>query len=83
MSQYIWTSESVSCGHPDKVADCISDSVLDFYLTDDPNAKVACETMVKNNEVYVCGEITSTANINPQQIEERVRKTINDIGYLS
>lgn len=83
MSQYIWTSESVSCGHPDKVADCISDSVLDFYLTHDPNAKVACETMVKNNEVYVCGEITSTANITPQQIEERVRETINGIGYNS
>lgn len=83
MSQYVWTSESVSCGHPDKVADCISDSVLDFYLTHDPNAKVACETMVKNNEVYVCGEITSTANITPQQIEERVRETINGIGYNS
>lgn len=83
MSQYIWTSESVSCGHPDKVADCISDSVLDFYLTNDPTAKVACETMVKNNDVYVCGEITSTANITPQEIEELVRKTINQIGYNS
>lgn len=83
MSQYILTSESVSCGHPDKVADCISDSVLDFYLTHDPNAKVACESMVKNNDVYVCGEITSTANITSQQIEERVRKTINHIGYNS
>lgn len=83
MSQYILTSESVSCGHPDKVADCISDSVLDLYLFDDENAKVACETMVKNSDVYVCGEITSTANITSQQIEERVRETITHIGYDS
>jgi S-adenosylmethionine synthetase len=83
MTQYILTSESVSCGHPDKVADCISDAVLDLYLFDDENAKVACETMVKNNDVYVCGEITSIANITPQQIEDCVRGTINDIGYDS
>lgn len=83
MSQYILTSESVSSGHPDKVADCISDTVLDLYLSDDENAKVACETMVKNSDVYVCGEITSTANITPHQIEERVRETIKYIGYNS
>ena len=83
MTQYILTSESVSCGHPDKVADCISDAVLDLYLFDDENAKVACETMVKNNDVYVCGEITSIANITPQQIEDCVRGTINHIGYDS
>lgn len=83
MSQYIWTSESVSCGHPDKVADCISDAVLDLYLGSDKNAKVACETMVKGNDVYVAGEITSATNISPDDIEKTVRQTIIDIGYDS
>ena len=53
MSSYIWTSESVSPGHPDKIADCISDGILDTYLELDPDAKVACEVMVKNSDVYV------------------------------
>lgn len=83
MSRYIWTSESVSAGHPDKIADCISDAILDLYLDFDKNAKVACETMVKNSDVYVCGEITSTANVSKEVIEQVVRRTIVDIGYDS
>ena len=56
---YIFTSESVSGGHPDKVCDQISDAVLDAYLAEDPNSRVACETMIKNNMVFIAGEITS------------------------
>ena len=75
---YIFTSESVSGGHPDKVCDQISDAVLDAYLAEDPNSRVACETMIKNNLVYIAGEITSNGNPN---LEPIVRKTINEIGY--
>ena len=75
---YIFTSESVSEGHPDKVCDQISDAILDAYLSADPESRVACETMIKNNLVFVAGEITSTAKPN---IEEIVRKTIVEIGY--
>src|SRR6056300_177677 len=75
---YIFTSESVSGGHPDKVCDQISDAILDAYLALDPNSRVACETMIKNNMVYIAGEITSTGS---PDLEPIVRKTINDIGY--
>ena len=75
---YIFTSESVSAGHPDKVCDQISDAILDAYLSADPESRVACETMIKNNLVFVAGEITSIAKPN---IEEIVRKTIVEIGY--
>ena len=56
---YLFTSESVSAGHPDKVCDQISDAVLDAYLAEDPDSRVACETMIKNNMVFIAGEITS------------------------
>ena len=62
MKDYIFTSESVSEGHPDKVCDQISDAVLDAYLKDDPNSRVACETLIKNNLVVIAGEITSKGN---------------------
>ena len=75
---YIFTSESVSAGHPDKVCDQISDAVLDAYLKEDPNSRVACETMIKNNMVYIAGEITSTGS---PDLEPVVRKTITEIGY--
>ena len=75
---YIFTSESVSAGHPDKVCDQISDAVLDAYLAEDPNSRVACETMIKNNMVFIAGEITSTGS---PDLEPVVRKTIKDIGY--
>ena len=75
---YIFTSESVSAGHPDKVCDQISDAVLDAYLAEDPNSRVACETMIKNNMVFIAGEITSTGS---PDLETVVRQTINDIGY--
>ena len=75
---YIFTSESVSEGHPDKVCDQISDAILDSYLAQDPNSRVACETLIKNNTVIVAGEITSSGTPN---IEEVIRNTINEIGY--
>ena len=75
---YIFTSESVSAGHPDKVCDQISDAILDAYLAEDPNSRVACETMIKNNMVFIAGEITSTGS---PDLEPVVRKTINEIGY--
>lgn len=80
MSDYIFTSESVSEGHPDKMADQISDAVLDAILTQDKYGRVACETLVTTGMVLVAGEITTTARIDIPQI---VRETIEDIGYTS
>ena len=78
MSRYLFTSESVSEGHPDKVADQISDAILDAMLEQDPHSRVACETMVTTGQVVVAGEITSKASVDIQRI---VRDTIADIGY--
>lgn len=78
MGHYLFTSESVSEGHPDKVADQISDSILDACLAQDPHSKVACETLVTTGLVVVAGEITTKAQINYQDI---VRDTIESIGY--
>ncbi len=78
MARTRFTSESVSMGHPDKLADQISDSVLDAYLAQDTACRVACETLIKTGFVVVAGEVTSDATID---IPTRVRKTILDIGY--
>ena len=67
MSKYIFTSESVTEGHPDKVADKISDAILDAYLEKDPNARVAAETVLKNNTVILAGEIGSEAEIDTEK----------------
>src|SRR4030042_6978982 len=75
---YLFTSESVSEGHPDKICDAISDGVLDAILKNDPNARVACETFVTTGLVVVGGEITTKAYID---IPEVVRNTIEKIGY--
>ena len=81
MSEYsIFTSESVSEGHPDKIADQISDAVLDAILKEDKYARVACETMVKTGVAIVSGEISTTSWID---LEDLVRDVINDIGYTS
>ncbi|GAB2556407.1 methionine adenosyltransferase [Rhodanobacter koreensis] len=80
MSNYLFTSESVSEGHPDKVADQISDAVLDAIVAQDPRARVACETMVKTGVAIVAGEITTDAWID---LEAITRKVIVDIGYDS
>lgn len=79
MREYaVFTSESVSEGHPDKMADQISDAILDAILQQDQYARVACETLVKTGAVVLAGEITTTANIDFEKI---VRDTVNDIGY--
>ena len=84
MSSYaLFTSESVSEGHPDKVSDQVSDAILDLYLAKDPNARVAVETLVKTGMAVVAGEVTSSATVTPGEIESAVRKVICDIGYDS
>ena len=77
-SRYTFTSESVTEGHPDKMADQISDSVLDALLTDDPDSRVACETLLTTGLVLVAGEITTTTYVD---IPKLVRQTVLDIGY--
>ncbi len=77
---FLFTSESVSEGHPDKVADQISDAILDAILTDDRDARVACETLVKTGMVIVAGEITTSAWVD---IEALIREVVLDIGYTS
>jgi S-adenosylmethionine synthetase len=78
MEKYLFTSESVTEGHPDKICDAISDAVLDACMEQDPMSRVACETATTTGLVLVMGEITSKANIDFQRI---VRDTINEIGY--
>ena len=74
----LFTSESVSEGHPDKIADAVSDAILDALLAQDPKSRVAVETMIKTGMVVVAGEVTTAANINYEKI---IRKTVCDIGY--
>ncbi|MBU5556860.1 methionine adenosyltransferase, partial [Enterococcus sp. S157_ASV_20] len=76
--RHLFTSESVSEGHPDKVADQVSDAILDAILEKDPMARVACETSVTTGLVLVFGEISTTAYVDIQKI---VRQTVKDIGY--
>jgi S-adenosylmethionine synthetase len=78
MKNYLFTSESVSEGHPDKVADQISDAILDAMLSQDPKARVACETLVTTGVAVVAGEVTTTAHVN---VPDVVRKVVKDIGY--
>jgi S-adenosylmethionine synthetase len=78
MKDYMFTSESVTEGHPDKIADQISDAVLDAMLAQDPKSRVACETLITTGLVVVAGEVTTGANINIQDV---VRDTIRKIGY--
>jgi len=77
---YLFTSESVSEGHPDKVADRISDTVVDAFLAADPEARVACETLVTTNLIVLAGEVRGPAGV-VESLEERVRAAVRDIGY--
>lgn len=78
--QYLFTSESVSEGHPDKVADQISDAILDAYLAQDPHARVACETLIKNDTAVLAGEVTADAVVDHQAV---ARAVLERIGYTS
>jgi S-adenosylmethionine synthetase len=78
---YIFTSESVSEGHPDKVADQISDAIVDLFLAADPVARVACETMVTTNRIVLAGEVRCASEIGVEAIEKRARETVRRIGY--
>ena len=80
--RYLFTSESVSMGHPDKVADQISDAVLDHCLQADEKSRVACETLVTTDLVLVAGEITTTANLSRAVVDHLVREVIREIGYV-
>ncbi len=77
-NEYLFTSESVTMGHPDKVADHISDAILDAMLTQDPKSRVACETLVTTGLVVVAGEITTKAVVDVPTV---VRNAIKEIGY--
>src|SRR5438876_9123688 len=78
--EFLFTSESVTEGHPDKICDQVSDAVLDAILAQDPKARVACETLAKTGIVVVAGEITTTATVEMPVV---VRQTVKDIGYTS
>ena len=79
MEKRLFTSECVTCGHPDKVADCISDAILDACLAQDPSSRVACETMVTTDFCIICGEITTKAVVDYETVARRV---IREIGYV-
>jgi S-adenosylmethionine synthetase len=79
--EFLFTSESVSEGHPDKVADRISDTVLDTYLAADPYARVACETLVTTNRIVLAGETRGPESITPEMLAHEARMAVRDIGY--
>jgi S-adenosylmethionine synthetase len=81
--RYLFTSESVSMGHPDKVADQISDAILDFCLKHDPFSRVACETLVTTDLAVVAGEITTKAPLTRENVDRLVREVIREIGYVA
>lgn len=80
-SDFLFASESVSEGHPDKVADRISDAVLDTYLAADPEARVACETLVTTNQIILAGEVRGPESITKELLIEKARETVKEIGY--
>jgi S-adenosylmethionine synthetase len=80
-NNFLFTSEAVSEGHPDKICDQISDAIVDLYFSKDPFARVACETLTTTNVVKIAGEVRTTANITDKEIDETIRNTIKEIGY--
>lgn len=80
-TSYIFTSESVSEGHPDKVCDRVSDAVVDLFLSKDPEARVACETLTTTNQIVLAGEVRCAGEISDEEIEAAARNAVRDIGY--
>ncbi|MEQ8659503.1 MAG: S-adenosylmethionine synthetase N-terminal domain-containing protein, partial [Gammaproteobacteria bacterium] len=80
-SSYLFTSESVSEGHPDKVCDRISDAVVDAYLAADPLSRVACETLTTTNRIVVAGEVRGPSSITAETVESLARDAVKAIGY--
>ena len=80
-SSYLFTSESVSEGHPDKVCDRISDTIVDLFLAADPASRVACETLATTNKIVLAGEVRGPGSVTQALMEERVRQAVKDIGY--
>ena len=78
MSKFVFTSESVSEGHPDKVCDAISDAIVDSFIAQDPESHVACETLATKGTVVVSGEVRSNGSV---EVEKLVKKTLSEIGY--
>ncbi len=81
MTEYLFTSESVSEGHPDKVCDCISDAIVDLYLSKDAHARTAIETLATTDRVIVAGETSSKEPVSLEEVEQTIRQTIKNIGY--
>lgn len=81
LSDYLFTSESVSEGHPDKVCDRVSDAIVDLYLSQDPNSRVAVETLTTTNRIVLSGEVRGPDSISHKKIEEVVRQAVKEIGY--
>lgn len=80
-SSYLFTSESVGEGHPDKVCDRISDSIVDLFLAADPHSRVAVETLATTNRIILAGEVRGPSSVTPKQMEEAAREAVRDIGY--
>ena len=78
---YLFTSESVSEGHPDKVCDRISDAVVDLYMAEDPHSRVAIETLVTTNRIVMAGEVRGPESVTAAVIEDAARRAVRDIGY--
>ena len=79
--RYLFTSESVTEGHPDKIADQVSDAVLDAALAGDPMSRVACETLVTTNRIVLAGETRGPDSVTPEHLGHLVRMAVRDIGY--
>ena len=80
-TDYVFTSESVAEGHPDKVCDRISDSIVDLYLGADPQARIAVETLATTNRVVLAGEVRGPASVTSERLIETARQAIKEIGY--
>ena len=81
LSDYLFTSESVAEGHPDKICDRISDSIVDIYLAADPGARVAAETLATTNRIVIAGEVRGPREITPERIEQLAREVVRSVGY--